>query len=87
MTTTDDDDALIYSAEEPDIKTLAHEYEETLGQLDEYFETCATSYNDRRNLWPGKSDDLRKHVIAHKQDRRVIVGDRLGHEPGFAAGR
>jgi hypothetical protein len=28
-------------------------------------------------IYAGMRDDLRRHVIAHKQDRRVIVGDRV----------
>jgi hypothetical protein len=54
-------DTLIYADDEVDLKPLVDAYESALTDLDEYFETCKVSYDDRRNIWPGKSTDLRKH--------------------------
>ena len=53
--------ALTYVGTEPDIKTLRYAYEETITELESYFDLCRTSYDDRRNWWPGKSRDHRKH--------------------------
>lgn len=78
-----DDEALIYAEEEPDIGMLAGAYDSTLLDLDEYFQTCETSHNDRRNIWPGKSDDLRKHGANAfpwdgASDQEVnVVGERI----------
>jgi len=54
-------ESLIYAEEDVDLKPLIEAYSESLLDLEEYFETCKTSYDDRRNIWPGKSNDLRKH--------------------------
>ncbi len=78
-----DDEALIYADEEPDIGALSKAYSENILELDEYFQTCETSYNDRRNIWPGKSDDLRKHGAnafpwEGASDQEVnVVGERI----------
>lgn len=78
-----DDEALIYAEEESDIGMLAGAYDSTLLDLDEYFQTCETSHNDRRNIWPGKSDDLRKHGANAfpwdgASDQEVnVVGERI----------
>ncbi len=53
--------ALTYVGTEPDISTLRYAYEETITELESYFDLCRTSYDDRRNWWPGKSRDHRKH--------------------------
>ena len=53
--------ALTYVSDEPDIQTLRFAYEETVTELEGYFDLCRTSYDDRRNWWPGKSRDHRKH--------------------------
>jgi hypothetical protein len=53
--------ALTYVGNEPDIKTLRFAYEQTITELEAYFDLCRTSYDDRRNWWPGKSRDHRKH--------------------------
>jgi hypothetical protein len=51
--------------------------------LEEYFEACLRSYDDRRNLWPGKSDDLRKQAAnafpwQGASDIEVnVVGERI----------
>ena len=56
-----EDEALIYASNEPDIGVLTDAYDTCLIDLDYYFESCLRSYNDRRNIWDGKSDDLRKN--------------------------
>lgn len=78
-----DDKSLVYKDDEPDIGELAEAYSSALLDLDEYFQTCQTSYDVRRNIWPGKSDDLRKHGAAAfpwegASDQEVnVVGERL----------
>lgn len=54
------DEAMIYAEEKPDVDALASAYENCLIDLEEYFETCLRAYDDRRNQWDGKTDDLRK---------------------------
>ena len=53
--------SLTYVSDEPDIKTLRYAYDETVTELESYFDLCRSSYDDRRNWWPGKSRDHRKH--------------------------
>lgn len=48
-------------SDEPDIGTLNYAYDQTVTELEAYFDLCRTSYDDRRNFWPGKSRDHRKH--------------------------
>ena len=48
-------------SDEPDIRTLNYAYDQTVTELEAYFDLCRTSYDDRRNFWPGKSRDHRKH--------------------------
>ena len=55
-----ENEELIYAADEPDINSLSYAYHTTLADLDTYFDTCLRSYNDRRNIWDGKTPDLRK---------------------------
>jgi len=77
------DESLVYAEEEPDIKTLSRAYTEACSDLDEFFETCRQSYDDRRNIWPGKSDDLRKNGAnafpwQGASDQEVnVVGERI----------
>ena len=54
-------EALTYLSDEPDITTLNYAYDQTVTELEAYFDLCRTSYDDRRNWWPGKSRDHRKH--------------------------
>jgi len=54
-------ESLTYVQDEPDIKTLRYAYDQTVNELESYFDLCRTSYDDRRNYWPGKSRDHRKH--------------------------
>lgn len=53
--------ALTYVDVEPDITALNSAYESTITELEAYFDLCRSSYDDRRNWWPGKSRDHRKH--------------------------
>ena len=61
MITDSVSESLTYLQEEPDIKTLRLAYDQTVTELESYFDLCRTSYDDRRNFWPGKSRDHRKH--------------------------
>jgi hypothetical protein len=54
-------ESLIYASTEPDVPSLRNAYDNCLLQLDEYFEVCRRSYDDRRNIWDGKTQDLRKN--------------------------
>ena len=54
-------EALTYLSDEPDIKALNLAYDQTVTELEAYFDLCRTSYDERRNFWPGKSRDHRKH--------------------------
>ena len=54
-------DSLTYKSAEPDVKTLRYAYDQTVNDLESYFDLCRNSYDDRRNFWPGKSRDHRKH--------------------------
>jgi len=54
-------DDLTYVGKAPNVSSLRYAYEETVTELESYFDLCRTSYDDRRNWWPGKSRDLRKH--------------------------
>ena len=53
--------ALTYAEKKPSIETLRYAYDKTVTELESYFDLCRTSYDDRRNWWPGKSRDHRKH--------------------------
>ena len=53
--------SLTYVSDEPNIKTLHYAYDQTVVELESYFDLCRTSYDDRRNWWSGKSRDHRKH--------------------------
>lgn len=61
MKTEDFSEAVTYVQKTPNINALRHAYEGTKNELESYFDLCRTSYDDRRNWWPGKSRDLRKH--------------------------
>ena len=54
-------ESLTYVSDEPDITTIRYAYDQTVTELEAYFDLCRTSYDDRRNFWPGKSRDHRKH--------------------------
>tara|TARA_R100001126_G_scaffold51839_1_gene29299 strand:+ start:849 stop:2942 length:2094 start_codon:yes stop_codon:yes gene_type:complete len=53
--------AITYVGKKPDIEALRQAYQTTDNELQSYYDLCRTSYDDRRNWWPGKSRDLRKH--------------------------
>ena len=78
-----ENEALVYADKEPDIGVLADAYDTCLIDLDYYFESCLRSYNDRRNIWDGKSDDLRKNGAnafpwQGASDQEVnVVGERI----------
>ena len=52
---------LTYVGKEPSVQALRQAYNQTVIELSSYFDLCRSSYDDRRNWWPGKSRDLRKH--------------------------
>ena len=54
-------DELTYVGKEPSVQALRQAYNQTINELESYFDLCRCSYDDRRNWWPGKSRDLRKH--------------------------
>lgn len=54
-------DSLTYVGKKPDIGALAKAYDQSTLELESYFQLCRNAYDDRRNWWPGKSRDLRKH--------------------------
>tara|TARA_X000001382_G_scaffold125577_1_gene111173 strand:+ start:1876 stop:3966 length:2091 start_codon:yes stop_codon:yes gene_type:complete len=54
-------EALTYLGKEPNVSELKNAYNQTVLELESYFDQCRNSYDDRRNFWPGKSRDLRKH--------------------------
>lgn len=76
-------ESLTYVSKEPDVKSLLHSYNQSVTELESYFDLCRSSYDDRRNWWPGKSRDMRKHgadafpwegasdVEAHTIDERI----------------
>jgi hypothetical protein len=78
-----EDESLIYLDKKPDINALSNAYDTCLVDLDYYFESCLRSYNDRRNIWDGKSDDLRKNGAnafpwQGASDQEVnVVGERI----------
>ena len=53
--------SLTYKSKDPNINVLRNAYEDITTELEGYFDTCRNNYDDRRNFWPGKSKDLRKH--------------------------
>ena len=61
MQSDDYSKAITYVGKKPDIDVLIKAYQTTTNELESYYDLCRTSYDDRRNLWPGKSRDLRKH--------------------------
>ena len=61
MQSDDYSKAITYVGKKPDIDVLIKAYQTTTNELESYYDLCRTSYDDRRNWWPGKSRDLRKH--------------------------
>jgi hypothetical protein len=56
----DNQEALIYVQDKPNVMAIRNAYERTTTDLNFYFDQCADAYDNRRNLWAGKSEDLRK---------------------------
>jgi hypothetical protein len=54
-------ESLIYATPEPNVQHLRHAYDQTILELEPYFDLCRDSYDNRRNYWNGKSRDHRKH--------------------------
>ena len=61
MQSDNNSEALTYVSKEPSINTLRYAYDQTVTELESYFDLCRSSYDDRRNWWAGKSRDHRKH--------------------------
>ena len=43
-------ESLIYLDKEPDVGALTYAYDTALLHLDDYFQTCLRSYDERRNI-------------------------------------
>ncbi len=83
MEDTQISESLTYISDEPNINHLRHAYEQTVNELEPYFDLCRDSYDSRRNYWGGKTRDLRKHgsdafpwegasdIEAHVIDERI----------------
>ncbi len=54
-------ESLTYVGKEPNVDHLRTAYEQTVLELEPYFDLCRDSYDNRRNYWAGKSRDHRKH--------------------------
>lgn len=54
-------ETLTYHSGKPNIDHLRKAYEQTINELEPYFDLCRDSYDNRRNYWAGKSRDHRKH--------------------------
>ena len=52
--------AQVYESGSPNVGELAHNYKETLAELQVWLDQCRLNYDDRRSIWGGKQDDLRK---------------------------
>jgi hypothetical protein len=83
LTEYQEGEALIYVDKEPDVGALAEAYDTCLIDLNYYFDACLRSYDDRRNIWDGKSDDLRKNGAnafpwQGASDQEVnVIGERI----------
>jgi len=55
------EESMVYTEGEPNISILQNVYDRAKLDQEWYIESCERAYNDRRNIWPGKGDDLRKH--------------------------
>ena len=61
METDSISESLTYVGKEPNVDHLRRAYEQTVLELEPYFDLCRDSYDNRRNYWAGKSRDHRKH--------------------------
>ena len=62
MQLTDEQEALTYVQDTPEVQALNTAYENTLNDLQFFSQGCRDAYDQRRNIWPGKSQDLRKNA-------------------------
>lgn len=53
--------ALTYVSAKPNVNYLKDAYDRTVNDLGPYFQQCELSRRERRNEWPGKTEDLRKN--------------------------
>jgi hypothetical protein len=53
-------EALTFVQDDPDVLTLKSAYDRTINDLNWYLTSTRDSYDYRRNIWAGKSKDLRK---------------------------
>lgn len=83
MMTDEQMEAASYTSDEPDIEALCKQYEAATNDLGEYYWQSQRNYEARRNLWAGKSNDLRKNAEdafpwKGASDQEVhVVGQRL----------
>lgn len=61
MQKSDRAESLTYVGDEPDVLALKDAYEQTINDLGWYLDSTRDSFNYRRNIWPGKAKDMRKH--------------------------
>ena len=61
METDNLSESLTYVSKTPNVDHLRRAYEQTILELEPYFDLCRDSYDNRRNYWSGKSRDHRKH--------------------------
>ena len=54
------DESLVYADPKPDIQNLTLALDRSLTNNQPFYDRAWQSFNDRRNIWPGKSPDLRK---------------------------
>lgn len=54
-------EAMVFKEEKVDAGFLCEAYTRTIRELDPFFFQCRQNFEDRRCLWNGKSDDLRKN--------------------------
>jgi len=78
-----EDDSMIYASPQPDLDILAKGYASALSDNDSFFQSCAISYDDRHNLWEGKTWDMRKGGanafpwVGASDNESNVVGERL----------
>ncbi len=59
--TESEQEVLTQTSDQPNVAILNSVYENTLSDLGFYLEGCKESYDWRRNIWAGKTGDLRKN--------------------------
>ena len=52
---------LVYAANKPKVLALRRAFDDTLSDLSGFRNQARVSYDSRRNYWPGKTSDMRKH--------------------------